>query len=702
VSEGTSSARAEGLLSLLVLGVLLLMVVPVPPFAMDLLLAANLALSVLMLLVGLALERPVEFSVFPSLLLVSTLFRLSLNIASTRLILLGGGGGTAAAGRVIEAFGRIVLGGSLVVGAVVFVILVVVNFLVITKGASRVSEVAARFTLDALPGKQMSIDADLAAGVVDDREARARRQRLEQETEFFGAMDGAGKFVRGDAVAGLVIVAVNVVGGFVAGVVRDGLSPAQAAETYTLLSVGDGLVSQLPALLVSTAAGIVVTRGAGAGLATQVRGQLLGRPGVLHATAGVLALMALVPGVPALPFAVLATGLWGLGRGAQGRRPPPPAPEPPRPERLQDLLALDALEVEVGHALVPLLDADRGGELPSRVTALRRQVVGDLGVVLPAVHLRDSLRLDPNEYAVRVRGNEVARATAYADRLMVLEPRGSAPEVAGIAAREPAFGLPCVWIAPAGRVAAEAAGLTVVEPAAVVTTHLSELVRRHAWELVGRQEVQELVAACAREHPKLVEDTIPALVSLGDVVRVVRGLLRERVPVRDLRTVLEAVADAAVRSKDPVWLTEQARLRLSRTITSRSAGPSGAVRALSLDRGTEDALRASLGTSDGEPSLAPDVSTARELVSQLQARASALAVEGLPAVLLAPPDLRRPLFDLLGRFVPDLSVVSARELVSGTAVEPAGTLTAEPARRVQAEVPGVRPAFRTAPPGGAA
>ena len=671
-------APAETLMAVAVLGVLALLVVPVPAPALDVLLAFSVGLAVLMLLIALALRRAIEFSVFPSLLLIITLYRLSLNVATTRLILLHGAEGAGAAGHLIESFGRFAVGGSLVVGLVIFLILLVVNFAVITKGSGRVSEVAARFILDAMPGKQMSIDADLAAGIIDDREARRRRDELAQEAEFFGAMDGASKFVRGDAVAGIVITAINLLGGLAIGVLRDHLSLSQAVETYSLLTMGDGLVSQIPALLVSTGAGIVVTRAAGADMGTQVGAQIFGRPRVLKTASAVLAAMGLLPGMPLLAFGALAAALFAASKRAEGaeKRPlPKPAAEAEKkPERVQDLLAMEALEVEIGYGLLPLIDLAKGGEVPGRVTALRRQIASELGIVLPSVHLRDNLKLDANGYRVLLRGAEIGHGTAHPDRLMALDPQGGAPKLDGIRGQDPAFGLPAVWITQGDRARAEAMGLTLVDASSVITTHLSELLRRNAYELVGRQEVQELLAVVGKEAPKLVEDTVPGTVTLGELVRVIRGLLRESVSVRDLRSILEAVADAAPKSKETPWLVEQARRRLARQITSRVAGPDGVVRALTLDRGLEDSLRATLGASDGEVALAPDMETARRLIASLEAQAARLASAGSGVVVLAPPDLRRPLYDFAVRFVPELWVVTARELVAGTTVEPAGTI----------------------------
>jgi flagellar biosynthesis protein FlhA len=673
---------AEGVLALVVLSVLAIMIVPIPAALLDGLLALSVATSVLMLLVALGLTKPMDFSVFPSLLLITTLFRLSLNVATTRLILLDGGKGPGAAGHVIETFGRFAVGGSLIVGAVVFLILLVVNFTVITKGSGRVSEVAARFTLDALPGKQMSIDADLAAGVIDDREARERRTNLARETEFYGAMDGASKFVRGDAIAGLLITAINIVGGLLAGLLRDHATLAQAVENYTVLTIGDGLITQMPALLVSTAAGVLVTRAEGADLGTQVSGQILGSPRALRYSSYVLGLMALLPGLPALAFAPIAAGAFLAAKHAEKKRAavsasPKKAADQDKPrgeQKITDLLALDTLELEVGYALLPIIDLEKGGELPGRITSLRKQLATDLGLVLPSVHLRDNLRLEPNEYRIKLRSLELARGVAHAARLMCLDPAGGAPKIDGLSGKDPAFGLPAVWIVPEQRPLAESKGLTLVDATSVVTTHLSEMIRRNAHELVGRQEVQELLAACAKEAPKLVEDTIPGAITLGELVRVIRGLLRESISIRDLRSILEAVADAAPRSKDTHFLVEQVRRRLARQITSRVADR-GVVYAITLERPFEDSLRQSMGQNEGEPTLAPEIDVARRLIASLESRAAALATAGRSAVILTSPDLRRPLFDFASRFVPDLFVVSARELAPGTTIEPAGTLS---------------------------
>ncbi len=672
---------AEAVLAMAVVGILAILIVPLPAIMLDGLLALNVAISVLMLLVSLGLTKPMEFSVFPSLLLITTLFRLALNVATTRLILLDGGKGPGSAGHVIEAFGRFAVGGSLIVGSVIFLILLVVNFTVITKGSGRVSEVAARFTLDALPGKQMSIDADLAAGVIDDKQARERRTNLARETEFYGAMDGASKFVRGDAMAGLAITAINIVGGLLAGMLRDHMPLARAVEAYTVLTVGDGLVSQMPALLVSTAAGVLVTRIEGADLGSQLSGQIFASPRAIKYSSWVLALLALIPGLPAMAFGPIAVAGFVLARSiekkqADALRSPRKAEDKATKgeQKITDLLALDTLELEVGYGLLPCIDLDKGGEIPGRVTALRKQLAADLGIVLPSVHLRDNLRLAPNEYRVKLRGLEIGKGVAHLGRLMCLEPSGGTPKIEGLPGKDPAFGLPSVWINPEQRALAETRGYTLVDAPSVLTTHLSELIRRNAHELVGRQEVQELLGACAKEAPKLVEDSVPGAITLGELVRVIRGLLREGISVRDLRSILEAVADAAPRSKDAHFLIEQVRRRLARQITSRIT-EGGVLFALTLDRATEDVLRQSLGHNDGEPTLAPDINTARALIASLENRAAGLAAQGRSAVILAPADLRRAFFEFASRFVPDLFVVSARELAPGTTIEPAGTIT---------------------------
>lgn len=674
-----STTRSANVLAIAVVGVMATLVVPLPAPAVDAMLALVMAASVVVLLVALRMRDPLELSIFPSLLLLITLLRLALNISTTRLILLHGGDGDGAAGHIVEAFGRFAVGGSVIIGAVVFVILLLVNFAVITKGSGRISEVAARFTLDALPGKQMSIDADLAAGIIDDGQARTRRRRLEQETEFFGAMDGASKFVRGDAIAGLAITGINIVGGLVAGVARDGMDISKAAETYTILTIGDGLVSQLPALLVSTAAGLMVTRAGTSGdLGAAFRGQMIRDPMVLFVTAGVMGMLAFVPGMPSMILLSMGAALALMGRSVRklGMAPKAPAAEAKKPteERPQDLLAVEPLELQLSLDLVGMIDAKGGDDLPKRVVALRKRIATELGFLLPAVHLCDDMSLPPSTYRILLRGSEIARGVAHHDRLMVLDPRGADPAIDGLAVREPAFGLPARWIAANRRSAAEMQGLTIVDPSSAITTHLGEVLRRNAHEIIGRQELQEHLALLAKQFPKLVEDVVPGAVGLGEVLAVVRGLLREGVGIRDLRGVLESIAEAAPRSKDPVFLIEHARRRLARQISARLVDEHGKTRAIVIDRATETTMRSAMAQADGEPVLALDIESARRLIEGIERHAARLLAEGAPVVVLAPPDLRRPLFDLASRFIPDLWVVSARELVSSVTLDPVGTL----------------------------
>jgi flagellar biosynthesis protein FlhA len=686
-NDPTQKDQAANVLAVGVLGILGILVVPLPALLLDVLIAMNLGVSILILLVALRITRPLDFSVFPALLLIVTLYRLGLNVATTRLIL--GNGGAGGSGAVVKAFGEFAIGGSVLVGAVVFLILLVVNFVVITKGSGRVSEVAARFTLDALPGKQMSIDADLAAGAISDEEARRRRSVLSEESEFFGAMDGASKFVRGDAVAGLLITSINIVGGLVAGLARDGLGLGDALTTYTILTVGDGLVSQIPALVISTAAGVVITKaGSRIDLGAQLFGQILKSPPVLQGVAGVLFLVGFLPGMPLLIFGTLATAALVLARRKAAEQRDPAAQrgadraaregkgEEQANDRPEDLLRLDAVELEVGIGLVALIDTERGGELPRRVTALRKQLARDLGIVIPSVHLKDSLALEPTAYRILLRGMEHAKGQAYGDRLMVLDPAGQDPSVAGVRAVEPTFGLPARWITPSERADAESRGYNCIDPASVLTTHIGEVLRKNAAVLVGRQEVQELLGIVGKEAPKLVEDVVPGTVSLGELTQVVRGLLAEEVSVRDFRAVLEAVADAASRSKEPHALIDAVRVRLRRQITDRIAD-GNTVFALTLDRNTEALLRRTLGTSEGEVVIAPDLDVARQLIDRLEREGAKLASAGRATVVLAPPDLRRPLFSFASRFVPDLIVVSARELAPGTRVEPVGEVGAQ-------------------------
>jgi flagellar biosynthesis protein FlhA len=691
---------AANALAVVVLGVMGLLILPVPPLLLDALLGLNLAASVVLLLVSLRVREALTLSVFPSLLLLLTLFRLGLNIATTRLVLLNGGqeGG---AGHVVESIGKFAVGGNIVIGAVVFCILLVVNFMVITKGSGRVSEVAARFTLDALPGKQMSIDADLQAGLIDEAGAKARRSRLEQETEFFGAMDGASKFVRGDAIAGLIITGINIAGGLVSGLVG-GMSLVQASKTYTILTIGDGLVSQIPALLISTAAGILVTRAGTSGeLGSAMSGQLLSEPKAIYVAAGMLGLMALVPGMPHLVFLGLAGGAAALARNttqkqeeAAKAKAKPGAPNPlaaagmpgsstapEKQKRIQDTLLEDQLVLQLGLGLSQLIDSRRNGELPGRLIGLRRRLAEELGVITPVITVEDTEKIDASTYRLMLRGAELLSGKAFADRWMVIDPTGREPGVEGVPAKDPTFGMPARWVTTEVKAKAQRQGLTVVDPASVVTTHLDEVIRRHLHEIVGRQEVQELLSLLGKENPKLVEEVVPSMISLGELSMIMRGLLREGISVRDIRTILETVAENPGK-KDIGWLVEQCRRRLSRQLSARLAQNERRIPVVTLDRELEAALRQSMGVADGETTLAPSIDIARKIVDTLQERAVVQTTEGIPLVVVAPSELRRPLFDFVSRFVPEVNVVTPREIASGFTVEPVATIML-PARNLQ-------------------
>lgn len=668
--------RLASVMPLLLVGIVFLMMVPLTAGLLDVLLATSIALSVGLLLVSLHMEKPLDLSSFPAILLFSTLLRLALNVASTRLILLEGGQGTDAAGAVVDAFGRFVVGGNVVVGAAIFVLLVIINFVVITKGAGRVAEVSARFTLDALPGKQMAIDADLASGVLTQAQAKAAREVVGREADFFGAMDGASKFVRGDAIAGLLMTAINIVVGFIVGVVQEGLDAGTAAETYTVLTVGDGLASQIPALLVSTAAAVVVTRAAaGASLGDALVGQLGRSQSALRTTAGIVAAFGLLPGMPLLPFAALGAALFAASRAtaqaqAAADESASTAAEIPARERsdrdgIKELLPVALLELEVGFDLVPLVDSSRGGDLVERIGAIRKNLATELGIVVPSIHIRDNLRLDASTYRLMISGNEVGRGLVRVGRFLVMDALGDTPGLDGEDVREPAFGLPAKWVREAQRVRAESMGLTVVDPATVAATHLTELLRGVAPELLGRTEAQELLDLFAEHHPKLVDELIPNLLPAGEVVKVLRNLLSEGVSIRDLRTILEALADHARDQKDPIELTELVRERLARHITARFKGDDGRVAALVLDPRAEDRFRAGL-----------DAASAQRMLSSLEQAARSFAEVTTPPVVLCAADIRRRAAEFFGRRVPGLSVLSFREIDGRTTVRNLGVVSA--------------------------
>jgi flagellar biosynthesis protein FlhA len=637
-------------ISLGVVAILMVMLLPLPRFVLDLLLSFDITLSVIILLVGLQVRRPIEFSVFPSILLVITLFRLSLNIASTRLILLHGNEGAGAAGEVIRAFGNFIVGGNYTVGLVVFSILVIINFVVVTKGAGRVAEVAARFTLDAMPGKQMSIDADLNAGVINEADARRRRREIAQEADFYGSMDGASKFVRGDAIAAVIIVFVNIIGGLAIGVLQQGMSPGLAAQTYTVLTVGEGLVAQIPALIVSTAAGIVVTRAASdTDLGGEMTRQLLTSPKPVGMAAGILLALGLVPGLPHVAFLALGSAIawvaYHLHQREQVQAVPTPTPSMPKTEEGQTrVIPLDLMEVQVGYGLIGLVEGTQGTALLDRIKALRRQFAESMGFVVPPIHIRDNLQLRPNEYAIMLKGVEVAKADVLPGHLLAIDPgTGQRGLVQGIATKEPAFGLPALWVPEDTREQAQMAGYTVVDAGSAIATHLSELIKRHGSELLGRQEVQTLLDEVGKSHPKLVEELIPTLVPLGTVVRVLGNLLKEGIPIRDLRSILEAISDHATTTKDAEVLTEYARQALARTITKQYLAPDGSLQVITLDPRLDRSLAEQAAALPPGAMLNLDPTLSHKLLTGLKQAAERVAARGQQPIVLCSQVVRRHL-----------------------------------------------------------
>jgi flagellar biosynthesis protein FlhA len=669
----------------LIVMVLAMMVLPLPPFLLDVLFTFNIAVSILVLLVSVNTRRPLEFAVFPTILLLTTLLRLSLNIASTRVVLLEGHTGPDAAGKVIEAFGHFLVGGNYTVGLTVFVIMVVINFVVITKGAGRIAEVSARFTLDAMPGKQMAIDADLNAGLIGEDDARNRRAVIAQEAEFYGSMDGASKFVRGDAVAGILILLINVLGGLIVGVAQHGLDIGTAARNYTLLTIGDGLVAQIPALVISTAAGLVVSRvGTDQNIGQQLVGQMLGSPQPLLLTAGILAIMGLIPGMPNVAFLVLAGILFGMATLLKQRRtaePEPagataaevPAAAEPTDVSWDDVVPVDVLALEVGYRLIPMVDRAQNGELLKRIKAIRKKFAQEAGFLSPAVHIRDNLELRPNAYRILLKGVEVGRADAHPAMFLAINPGRVSTELQGLRTQDPAFALPAVWIEANQREVAQNTGYTVVDAATVIATHLHHLMQQHGAELLGREEVQGLIERLAKDCPKLVEDTVPKMVSFGVLQKVLQNLLEEAVPVRDMRSVVEALAEHGTRTQDPAELTAAVRVALGRAIVQSLFPGTQEMCAIALDPALERLLLQAVGAGDAgaiEPSLADTLA--------VQAKRSAEDQEalGLPAVLLVPAALRLLLSRFLRRSVPSLRVLSHAEVPDSKGIRVSSVLGA--------------------------
>ena len=664
---------------------LAVMVMPMPRFLLDILLCIGIAISIILLLTSVYATRALDFSIFPSVLLMSTLFRLSLNVATTRVILLHGAeDGVSAAGEVIRAFGEFVVGGNYAVGIVIFIILVIINFVVITKGAGRVAEVAARFTLDAMPGKQMSIDADLNAGLINEEEARRRRQEIAREADFYGAMDGASKFVRGDAVAGILIVIVNIVGGILIGTLQKGMDLATAASTFVLLTIGDGLVTQIPALIVSTAAGMIVTRTAtSTNFSQEVSRQLLMKPTALMASSGVMGFLAIVPGLPFVPFTLLAVGLGALSYRVQKRtgveqkvKEDKAASEKLKPaaEKLESLLSVDLLELEVGYGLIGIVDADQNGDLLERISNIRKQFALDLGVIIPPLRIRDNLELKPGDYQILLKGIQVGAGTMMVGHLLAMDPGGVHEPVVGVATKEPAFGLDAVWISPRQKEEAIYAGYTVVDLSTVIATHLTELIRQNVHELLGRQELQSLLDAFKQTAPKVVEELIPNLLSMGTILKVLKSLLKEGVPVRDLRTILECLADYAPSQKDASVLTEHVRAALARSITKKLVGPDGNLVLLTLEKTIEETIAASIIQTDQGQQLSIEPDFVRGLMGELNQYVVKMGQETNQVVILCSPLIRPHLKSLIDRFIPNVTVLSHNEISPNVMIKSFGTV----------------------------
>lgn len=659
-----------------------LMLVPLPPALLDLMIAASMAMSIGIMLLTMYIHQPLEFSVFPTVLLLVTLFRLGINISISRSILLN-----AEAGKIVETFGNLIVGGNYVVGVVIFLMLMIIQFVVINSGASRVAEVAARFTLDAMPGKQLAIDADLNAGLIDETQARQRRKAIETEADFYGAMDGASKFVRGDAIAAIIIMLVNILGGFVIGVLQRGMPAANALQTYVLLTIGAGLAIQVPALLVSAGAGLIVTRSTSeTSLGNELFGQI-SNFNVLTVGAILTGMMMFIPGLPKFPFGVITVGLgvaaYFVNRarieeqaaGVLVSAMPQPA-EAETPEQMLQMVVVDPIELEIGYNLIPLIDDDSQDNLLRRITGIRRQLMAELGLILPVVRIRDNLRLSPQAYRIKIRGQEVATSEIMLDRLLAIPGTDVEEPVPGIPTTEPAFGLPAVWILEADQSQAELRGYTVVNPLSVLSTHLTEVVRGHAPDLLTRQMVQEMLNQLRQKSPASVEGVVPELLGLGEVQAVLRNLLRERVPIRDLSGILEVLANHAPVTRDPSILAEAVRQTMANTISSQYRDYDGTLHVFTLSPVLEQTLRSALVASEGGPALQMDASLAQRLLHKIGEQMEAMAGQGYLPILLCPRELRLALRRLVEQALPNLVVLAFSEVSAGTRVRAHGLVDA--------------------------
>ncbi len=673
----TDIMAAVGMIS-----ILMIMIIPLPPILLDLFLSTNITIALLILVISIYTIRATDFSIFPAILLATTLFRLALNVASTRLILMRGNEGPDAAGAVIESFGQFVVGGNYVVGLVIFAILVLINFMVITKGAGRVAEVAARFTLDAMPGKQMAIDADLNAGLINESEAKKRRELISAEASFHGAMDGASKFVKGDAIAGIIITFINIGAGFVIGVLQKDMPIVEAAKNYTILTVGDGLVGQVPALIISTAAGLLVTRSSGDNdFGADIKIQFSRYSVALWVVSGILVVFALIPGFPFVPFMLLAISLalmaWQLDKTNREKAEvvveKPQEALMPVAENYEEMLNVDLLELEVGYGLIPFVDASQNGELLSRIQSIRKQFAINNGFIVPPVHIKDNLQLNPNQYTLALKGIKIAEAEMLPGHFMAMDPGMVTETIKGIATVEPAFGLPAIWITDDKKERAQIAGYTVVDCATVMATHISEIIKQHGHELIGRQEVQNLLDNLAKTYPKLVEELVPSVLSLGVIQRILQNLLAEGISIRDLRTILETMADWAPMTRDHDVLTEYVRHALARTISTGLA-TNGVIPLITLAKPLEDAISKAIQHKESGSYLAIDPNTAQNILDSI-GQAIGLFSAGQRPTLLAAPQIRPHVRKLTERYYPSLTVLSHNEITPNLKVRSLGTVT---------------------------
>ncbi len=681
ISLGVLSGKTDLLVALGVIGIIGVMIIPLPPFALDILLSFDIALAVIILLSSMYTLNPLEFSIFPSLLLIATLFRLSLNVASTRLILLHGEQGVEAAGSVIKSFGSFVIGNNYVVGLLIFFILVLINFIVITKGAERTAEVSARFTLDAMPGKQMSIDADLNAGLINEEQARQRRANIAKEAEFYGAMDGASKFVKGDAIAGIVITLINIFGGLIIGMLQKGMTLSEAATTYITLTVGDGLVSQIPALVISTAAGIIVTRAVSeTNMGEEMAQQLLIHPKAIGLTSTILFCFSLVPGLPTVSFlslslitGILAFTVYKVQTLKKQKEESTEIPGPQVEEASTLFSLIEPLSLEVGLRLIHLIDLNQQGEVLDRVTAIRKQYASEMGFVFPPVRIRDNLHLDPNKYSILIKGVEVAQGALMPNHYLAMSTNDKAVPLEGISTKDPTFGLPALWIHEKNVNKAKALGYTVVDLSTVLATHFKEVIRSYSYQLLTRQETQHMMEHLAEEHPKLVEEILPNLLSLGTIQKVIQNLLKEQIPVRDLVTIIETLGDYASITKDPDLLTEYVRAQLAPTISNLYKDDEDQIPVLVLDQKVEDLLSQAIQHTDQGSYLALPPSAAQEIIQQINQKVTNTGLEQNP-ILLCSNKVRRHLHLLLERFIPKLIIMAYNEVADNIKIQSLGVV----------------------------